>query len=87
MISQLKEQDIAFTTDLWSSLGKQGYITLPYHYINDDQMMRSGVLATRHMPEMHTGLNIATRIDEIRKEFEIDRELLEYQEIMQQTWM
>ena len=37
-------------------------------------MMRSGVLATRHMPEMHTGLNIATTIDEIRKEFEIDRE-------------
>ena len=37
-------------------------------------MMRSGVLATRHMLEMHTGLNIATRIDEMRKEFEIDRE-------------
>ena len=46
-------------------------------------MMRSGVLATRQMPQMHTGLNIATRIDEIRKEFEINRELLEYQEIMQ----
>ena len=37
-------------------------------------MMTSGVLATRHMSEMHTELNIATRIDKIRKEFEIDRE-------------
>ena len=49
-------------------------LLLTYHYINDDWMMRSGVLATRHMPEMHTGLNIGTRIDEVRKEFELDRE-------------
>ena len=28
-------------------------------------MMRSGVLATKHMPETHTGLHIAQRIDEI----------------------
>ena len=37
-------------------------------------MMRSGVLGTRHMPEVHTGLNIASRIDEIRKEFHINIE-------------
>ena len=37
-------------------------------------MMRSGVLGARHMPEVHTGLNIASRIDEIRKEFHINIE-------------
>ena len=58
----MKDQDIALTTDIWSSFGKQGNLTVTYHYINDDWEMRSGVLATRHMPEQHTGLNIATRI-------------------------
>ena len=36
--------------------------------------MRSGVLATRHMPEQHTGLNIATRIHDIVQEFKIPEE-------------
>ena len=74
LISQLKGQDVAFTTDMSSSHGKHGYITVTYHYINDEWMMRSGVLGTRHMPEIHTGLNIATRIDKIRKEFQISSE-------------
>ena len=74
LISQLKEKDVAFTTDLWTSHGKQAYITVTYHYINDDWMMRSGVLATKHMPETHTGLHIAQRIDQIRNEFGIAKE-------------
>ena len=32
LISQLKEKDVAFTTDLWTSHGKQAYITVTYHY-------------------------------------------------------
>ena len=74
LVTELAGHDVAFTTDMWSSLGKQGYITVTYHYITDDWRMKSGVLATRHMPEMHTGLNIATRIDEIRKEYQINSE-------------
>ncbi len=74
LIENLKGKDVAFTTDLWSSLGKQGFITLTYHFISDDWIMKSGVLATRHMPEKHSGLNIATRIDEIREEFGIKPE-------------
>ena len=53
LISQLKEKDVAFTTDLWTSHGKQAYITVTYHYINDDWMMTSGVLATKHMPDTY----------------------------------
>ena len=74
LILQLKEKDVAFTTDLWTSHGKQAYITVTYYYINDDWMMRSGVLATKHMPETHTGLHIAQRIDQIRNEFGIAKE-------------
>ena len=39
LLSQLKDQDVAFTTDLWTSHGKQAYMTVTYHYINDDWMM------------------------------------------------
>lgn len=35
--------------------------------------MRSGVLATRSMPEKHTGQNIAARIYQIREEFGIKK--------------
>ena len=37
-------------------------------------MMRSGVLATKHMPESHTGLHIAQRVNQIREEFGIAKE-------------
>lgn len=33
LISQLKNQDVSFTTDMWSSMGKDGYITVTYHYL------------------------------------------------------
>ena len=36
LVSQIDKQDVAFTTDLWTSHGKQAYITVTYHYINDD---------------------------------------------------
>ena len=36
--------------------------------------MRSGVLATKHMPESHTGLYIAQRVNQIREEFGIAKE-------------
>ena len=37
-------------------------------------MMRSGDLATKHMPESHTGLHIAQRVNQIREEFGIAKE-------------
>ena len=44
---------------------------MTFHFIDKDWSLRSGVLATRHMPEKHSGVNIAERIDDIRKEFGI----------------
>ena len=74
LVSQIDKQDVAFTTDLWTSHGKQAYITVTYHYVNDDWMMRSGVLATKHMRQSHTGLHIAQRVNQIREEFRIAKE-------------
>ena len=42
--------------------------------INDDWMMRSGVLTTKHMPETHTGLHIVQRIDQISNDFGFPKE-------------
>lgn len=74
IISQLKDKDVAITTDIWSSLAREGYISATYHFITDDWQLRSGVLATRHMPESHSGVNIAAKIESIREEFGIKKE-------------
>ena len=49
----------SFTTDLWTSRTTNGYITITCHYITGDWDMESAVLETAHVPEAHTGVNIA----------------------------
>ena len=64
-----QQPSVALTTDIWSSRARQGYITVTSHFIDEKWNMRRGVLATHHMPESHTGENIAKRILETKAEF------------------
>ena len=48
MIRELSRQKgIAITTDLWTSVATEGYITVTTHYINESWELRSQVIATR----------------------------------------
>ena len=64
LVKQLlsKQPSVAVTSDIWTSRKKQGYITVTSHFIDGSWNMRTGVLATKHMPENHTGHNIAERV-------------------------
>ena len=64
-----QQLSVALTTDIWSSRARQGYITVASHFIDERWNMRRGVLVTHHMPESHTGENIAKRILETKAEF------------------
>ncbi|KAK7944995.1 hypothetical protein WMY93_000723 [Mugilogobius chulae] len=58
-------QAVSITTDLWSSLRMEAYMTVTAHCINADWEMQSFVLETKQMEETHTGDNIAARLCQV----------------------
>ena len=73
VIGNMEGQYVTLTTDHWTSLGNQAYMTVTAHYINVDWELRSAVLQTVLMPERHTGTNIATRLENCVDEFQIPK--------------
>ena len=72
LISTITGLDVAFTSDLWTSVAVQGYITVTGHFITKDWNLVSKVLATRVTELRHTGSNIALEISQIKEEFKIN---------------
>ena len=73
IVALLKNQDVALTTDLWSSIAREGYITITCHLISPSWEMKSLVIATRALPDQHTGINIRKHLMDISSEFEITK--------------
>ena len=73
VIKSTEGTTVAFTTDMWTSCAKMGYITVTAHYITDDWNLNNKVIATRAVPEKHTGTNIANVVTEIKNEFKITK--------------
>lgn len=48
-------EKVALTTDAWTSLALESYVTVTCHYIDEKLEMKSTVLQTRSMPERHSG--------------------------------
>jgi hypothetical protein len=72
MLVELSQTDnIALTTDCWTSLSMVGYITVTAHFINDKVKMISRVLTTRIVEESHTSENLAEILKAIFAEFKI----------------
>ena len=60
---------VAFTSDHWTSLATEGYITMTAHFIDKDWNFQNSVLATRKVTDRHTGENTAHEIRAIASEF------------------
>ena len=58
------------TTDLWTSLTTTSYITVTAHFAQD-WSLQSKILATRPLPDKHTGKYIADLVANIQHEFYI----------------
>ena len=67
---------VACTTDGWTSIVTQSYITLSCHFIDKDWNMRSMCLQTRHHPESHTAENIKDMLIEAFHEWKIDQKCI-----------
>ena len=70
--------DISITTDLWTSNKQESYISITAHWLDDKLNMQHAILATPEMPESHTGVNIAERINQCLREFGIENSVVAY---------
>ena len=62
---------ISLTTDLWTSIANDSFITVLAHFISPDWDMCSVVLCTSAFPEGHTGAEISKKLIDIAEEFQI----------------
>ena len=62
---------ISLTTDIWTSIATEGYITVTAHYIDNSWVLQAFVLETLPFSERHTGINLAQKLKEVVEEWEI----------------
>ena len=62
---------ISITSDRWTSLANDAYISLTTHFISGEWNMESVCLGTMPVSERHTGDNISSWIEEILGNFGI----------------
>ncbi|XP_057705119.1 E3 SUMO-protein ligase ZBED1-like [Corythoichthys intestinalis] len=72
MTQALRETDnLALTTDIWTSISTEAYIGVTCHYIGKNWNMVSHSLTTMPLEERHTASNIAEWIEEVIAKFDI----------------
>ena len=71
IIASLQDRRVALTTDLWTSVAGQGYITVTGHFVTGKWEVCCKVLATRVLKEQHTGIHLARVLECLRLEFHI----------------
>lgn len=68
---ELEKPDfVALTADCWSSRNLLPFMTITVHFIKDAEMI-SRVLSTFAVPESHTADNLASRLEDVAKEWGI----------------
>ena len=70
LTEMLKEPThIALSTDIWTSIATQAYITVTAHFISPDWELNTFLLQTMSFPENHDAEDIAEKIKEILANF------------------
>lgn len=62
---------IGFSTDVWTNVATEAYLSVRCHYITDDWDMQSICLTTMLMQEEHTASNTAEMLEELVASYEI----------------
>ena len=75
--SKLKPAEgVACTTDGWTSIATESYITLTCHFIDNKWDMNSFCLETRHHPESHTAENLKCLLDDAFSEWKLNEKCI-----------
>ncbi|KZS02545.1 Uncharacterized protein APZ42_000377, partial [Daphnia magna] len=64
-------KQVALTTDCWTSINNEGYMTVTVHYLSDKLKMVSRVLNTIMIEESHTAVNLAKELRKIVTEWNL----------------
>lgn len=76
LIDILKEvKYLAVTTDIWTSDNNRAYISVTSHFAHNNQLTNA-VLATKEIPETHTGINIAAALSDCFDEWDISQKII-----------
>ena len=62
---------LSLTTDKWTSIANEAYLTVSAHYISSELKFQSYVLATSAFPECHTAAKIAHKLVDITDDYKI----------------
>ncbi|KAL5706065.1 hypothetical protein ACHQM5_024276 [Ranunculus cassubicifolius] len=66
---------ICLTSDLWTSIANDGYISLTAHYVDDDWKLQKRVISFSYMPTPHTGNAICEKIHSLLADWGIEKKL------------
>ena len=64
----------AGTTDLWSSLTSEPYLSYTIHFIDKQWNLCAKCLQTHYMPEAHTGINLQEALESTLSQWGLDLE-------------
>lgn len=69
-------QSVSCTSDCWSSLSQQSYITISAHIIDTQWCPISFTLTTHELHERHTAENLTQQLENSFNEWEIDKKVI-----------
>ena len=73
---EFEASSIALTTEIWTSMATEAYMTVNTHYIDPSWKLQSFVLESLSFPERHTGVNIAEKLREVGETWGIIGEVI-----------
>jgi len=71
-----KVQHIAVTTDIWTSISNDAYLSFTASYIDSDWTMKTPVLATVPMHERHTQTVIVAHLGDVAKDWNVSEKIV-----------
>lgn len=69
-------QKFSFTLDIWTSPSQDPFLCATLHFIDQNWVLKSQVIAFRYIPGRHSGVNMALVLEEIVNEYQIKERIL-----------
>lgn len=66
---------LAITSDCWTSLASESYISVTCHFIDENFQLKNAILHTKKLDSRHTGENMANALSEIFTEWNIQKKI------------
>lgn len=74
---ELKDaRSVSCTSDYWSSIAQESYITVTAHFIDDQWCPKSYTLTTHKLDDRHTASNLSSQLEITFNKWEIDQKIM-----------